>query len=389
MNSPRVWAEINLDRLSRNLAWVRSLLPSTCKLLAVVKADAYGHGSAMISRALGALGIDMLGVGNADEGIALRLEGVEVPILVLGGVTDGEIDELIVHGITPTVHSPERIELFEESARKQNTRVGVHLLVDTGMGRLGVSVESVTRHAQAIARSPDLVLDGVGTHLATPCEPGAAVLQLAAFDRALSSLVREGLLPPVVHVVSSRGLLRFPERCHDMVRIGGLLYGLIDQGGVEATSPEPVLALRTQVIYLRDLPAGTPVGYDGSYQTPRPTRLATLPVGYHDGYTHCFSNSGEVLVRGRRAPVRGRVTMDYLSVDVTDIPGVRVGDTTTLLGKDGPDEIFASDLARWSGGVLYEFPSLLGRRVLRRYSGFETTASCIERGSAPMEKQHP
>lgn len=389
MKTPRVWAEIDLDQVARNVAWVRSQIPSACKLLAVVKADAYGHGAEAIARILSSSGVDMLGVGNADEGIALRHQGIESPILVLGGVIGAEIRDLISHRVTATIHSSERISQLEEEARRANTRLGVHLLVDTGMARLGVAPENVEKHALAILRSPGLYLQGVGTHLASPANAEAARRQLATFEQALGRLERRGMSPPLLHQLSSRGLQRYPEHTLDMVRIGGLIYGLADQPSLETNSPQPVLSLKTQVIYIRDLPPGSPVGYGGSFVTSRNTRLATLPVGYHDGYSPAFSNRAEVLIKGKRAAVRGQVTMDYLSIDITDIPEVKVGDTATLLGSDGEDQIHASELASLSGSPLYEFPSLLGRRVMRRYSGAEHFLDLPQMENAALEKLHP
>lgn len=363
---PRVWAEIDLDALRANVERARRRIPSRTRILGVVKADAYGHGAVRVSHALADAGVTLLGVGDAGEGIALRESGVDSSILVLGACLDSEVRELIEHRVTPTIHSPERIEFFARAAERAGVRLPVHLLVDTGMCRLGVTPEHAVEHLHAIAREPALRLEGIGTHLATPRQELFSREQLARFERVVLAAHAEGLRPPQVHVASSVPLGRYPEATHDVVRLGGFLYGIVDEEAArDADAPRPVMALRTQVVYLRDLPAGTAVGYGGTFVTERPTRLATLPVGYHDGIPVSLSNRAEVLVRGRRVPSVGRVTMDYLMIDVTAVPGVETGDTVTILGEDARERITAAELAERAGTVLYEIPSRLGPRVVR------------------------
>ena len=333
----RVWADIDLGVLRENLRLAHARIPAHTAVLGVVKADAYGHGAVPVSRALAAAGISMLGVGDAHEAIELREARIETPILVLGATLEPEIPALIRHRIVPTIHSPDRIATFARAAREAGVRLPVHLLIDTGMSRLGVTPERALEHLIAIAAEPALTLAGVGTHLASPDQEPFSREQIARFSSVLHGAVAAGVRPPLVHIASSLPLAHYPETCHDMVRLGGFLYGLrhVEPAGMEA--PKPVLSLRTEVAYLRDHPAGTAIGYGGSYVTPRPSRLATLPVGYHDGLPFAVSNRGEVLVRGKRAPVVGRVTMDYVCIDVTEIPGVETGETVTMIGDDGDD----------------------------------------------------
>ena len=371
-SSRRVWAEIDLAALRENLALARSRIPGETQILGVVKADAYGHGAVPISRALSDAGIAMLGVGDAHEAIELRDAGLNDPILVLGATLEGEIPDLIANRIIPTIHSPERIRTFADAASREEVILPVHLLVDTGMSRLGVTPECALDHLRAIAAQPALRLAGIGTHLASPDQAAFSREQLARFQGVIDQARVAGLRPPIVHVASSIPLDRYPETSHDMVRLGGYLYGLRPNTPGTKETPRPVLSLRTEVAYLRDHPAGTAIGYGCTFVTDRPTtRLATLPIGYHDGFPHALSNRGSVLIRGQRAPVRGRVTMDYVMVDVSEIDGVETGDPVTIIGKDAgtgdgaPDQILASEVAEWAGTIPYEIPCRLGPRVER------------------------
>ncbi|MEM7167767.1 MAG: alanine racemase [Planctomycetota bacterium] len=391
MHLPRVWARIDLRALRRNLEFCRQAVRPGCKILGVVKADAYGHGAVPIADALEQAGIAMLGVGDSHEAIQLRSHGIRSPIIVLGAVVDQEIPELIEHGITPTVHSPDRIRVFEEVARRHETRLELHVLIDTGMSRLGVAPSNAVKHLEAIARSPHLQLAGIGTHLASPLHDRVFTdAQLQRFDRVLAGAKERGIEVPTVHVASSSSLVDYPQAHYDMVRLGGALYGIAP--GPPMRELRPILSLHTQVVYLRDLPPGTPVSYHGTFRTRRKTRLATLPVGYHDGYHFQLSGRARVLIRGKSAPTIGRVTMDYTMVDVTDVPEVKIGDRVTLLGRQENEEITAHDLARWAGSVPYEIPSQFGQRVRREYRGtasLETKLPEALRRRTLLEKPHP
>lgn len=368
MHLPRTWARVDLNALARNLRFCRAKLDGRCQVLGVVKADAYGHGAIRVARALEANGITMLGVGDSHEAIQLREAGLRCPILILGAVVESELPQIIAHRITPMVHSPERIQIFDREAKRAGVQLPVHLLLDTGMSRLGVTPQRALEHLDAIDRSPNLVLQGMGTHFASPAEdPDFTREQLGRFERVVKSAQSMRLPIPCLHVASSVAFLNYPEAHYDMVRLGGHLYGIVK--GDSLTDIEPILSLHTQVVYLRDLPAGSRVSYHNSYRTQRWTRVATLPVGYHDGYHSRLSPRAHVLVHGQRAPVIGRVTMDYIMVDVTDIPNVSVGDAVTLLGHNGGESVSALDLAEWAGTVAYEIPSQLGSRVRREYVG--------------------
>ncbi|MCI0651765.1 MAG: alanine racemase [Planctomycetes bacterium] len=364
MHLPRVWAEIDLARLGRNLIACRGMIPPNCKVLGVVKADAYGHGAVAVSSAMMRRGIAMLGVGDSNEAIRLREAGIAAPILVLGAVVEGEIPELIRHRVIPMIHSPERIQDFNRAALRLGTRMPVHLLVDTGMSRLGVTPARALEHWRSILEASNLELRGVGTHLASPQEdPAFTREQIAVFLRCIDAARAAGIAPPLLHVVSSAALQRCADVHLDMVRLGGFLYGISPEplpSGIE-----PMLSLYTQIVYLRDHAPNTSIGYGGTYRTRGHARIATLPVGYHDGYAHHLSNRAHVLIRGERAPVVGRVSMDYVMVDVTRIAGAAIGDRVTLIGKDGGQEIAVADLARWAQTIPYEITCHLGARVRR------------------------
>ena len=365
MKPERAWATIDLDLVSENLRNLRALLPEK-KILAVVKADAYGHGSIPISRRLEAEGIDFLGVGTSREALELRGAGISSPVLVLGALVEPELDLLIEEGVSVTVHSPGRIEILQEAARRLDQPMAIHLLIDTGMSRLGVSADQAAQHARTIDSCPHLRLEGIGTHLPSPWDLNEVARQRALLDGIVRELAAAGIHPPLIHIDASASALQSPASQANMVRIGGAIYGLSDKLP-KADSFRPILTLKSQIVYLRDHPPGQSIGYGGTYTTSRNCRLATIPIGYHDGFPSTLSNRGEVLVRGHRVPVVGRVTMDYTVIDVTEVEGTVVGDEVTLLGRDGSERIDVEEIALWCGIVPYEVTCLLGRRILRHH----------------------
>jgi alanine racemase len=301
------------------------------------------------------------------------------PIHILGAIVEREIDEVIYHGITPTIHSLDRARLLDERARRAGRRLAVHIMVDTGMGRLGVRPESAEELLAAIAERPHLRLEGIATHLSSAAtDRDFTEHQLAQFRGVLARARALRLRIRTVHAAATAGLFHFPESRFSLVRPGAALYG-IDPCGLAARgiALEPVLALKTQVVFLKHVEAGTPIGYGATYRAPAATRIATLPCGYDDGYPYALTGKGaHVLVGGRPAPVVGTVTMDYLLVDVGGCPDVRVGDTATLVGRDGDAEVRLEDLARQAGTIPYEIPCRLGKRVRRVY------LAAAERGAA-------
>jgi alanine racemase len=372
MDAPRVWAEVDLDAIAANLSLIRSRIPPYTRVLAVLKADAYGHGAVRVARRLRQEGVDMIGVGDSSEAIELRQAGVEGDILILGAVIASEAARVIRHDISVSVHSFDRVRLLEKAARAMGRRLRVHLKIDTGMGRLGVSPSVARELARRIHSSAHLSLEGICTHLSCADEPDGRFSgeQVRRFRRVLMEIRElDRIDPEYVHAANSAAIFHGADGqspCFDLIRCGIALHG-INPGFRGADELRPALSLRTQVIFLKDHAEDTPIGYGRTHRTGRPSRIATLPIGYNDGYPYALAGRAEVLVRGRRAPVVGRISMDYATVDVTDIPDVVVGDRVTLVGRDGDDEILMTDVARWAGTIPYEIPCRFGRRVARLY----------------------
>jgi alanine racemase len=391
MWNPRVWAEVRLDRLRANLRTVARAAGAGAEIMAVVKADAYGHGAAPVARALLDAGAARLGVGDSTEAIELREAGITAPIHVLGALVEREIDEVIYHGITPAIHSLERVRLLDEKARRAGRRLAVHLMVDTGMGRLGVRPESAADLMSAIVERPHLRLEGVATHLSCAAQdPEFTAGQVTAFRGVLARARARGIPLRKVHAAATAGIFFHPAARFNLVRPGAALYG-IDPGGLRASGVvlEPVLSLKTQIVFLKSVEKGTPIGYGATYRTPAPTRIATLPCGYDDGYPYTVSGKGaHVLLGGRRCPVVGTVTMDYLLVDVGACPDARIGDTVTLIGRDGQEEVRAEDIARLAGTIPYAIPCQLGKRVRRVYLA-ETDGAAERDEAAPDAEAAP
>ena len=376
------WAEIHLDRLAHNFRAVRARVGEGVKICAVVKADAYGHGAAAVARHLEAAGADWFGVATVEEAIALRQAGIARPILCFG-VASGQEALVLEHRVTPVIFEATQIERLDACARAHDVILDVHLEVDTGMGRTGVSLRELETVLRAFERSPHVRLDGLMTHLAAADDPARAEFtraQIARFRDAMRIVETRGFRPTYRHLANSAGVRAYPEAWGNMVRPGGLLYGLWSSprwsplaSGAELVleTPmgervlQPVLSLHTRIVLLKDVEAGTPLGYGSAFVTARRSRIATLPIGYHDGYRRALSNRGRVLVRGRFAPVVGRVSMDWTLVDVTDIPEARVGDEVVVIGQADGQRITAEELAELCGTISYEITCGIGARVPR------------------------
>jgi alanine racemase len=384
MQKSRVWAEIDLDAVTHNLRRVRFFAGEGKGIIAIVKANAYGHGAVPIAWHLAAQGVSALGVGDSQEAIELRRAGISIPIVILGAVVHGELSDVVAHDIAVTVHSAERVRLLEREARRAGRRVSVHLKVDTGMGRLGCAPRRAVEIARLIATSEHLRFDGLCTHFSSvgADEDGFTARQIARFEEVSAAIAAAGVPLPPRHAAASGALLSRVAGHLDAVRPGIALYGIAPSPGLQ-DGLRPVLSLHTQVIFLKDFPPGTPIGYMREHVTPRRSRIATLPVGYNDGYAFRLGGRAEVLVRGRRAPVVGRVSMDYLTVDVTHVPGVGVGDEVVLLGRSGDEEVSARELAERAGTIVYEVFTRLGKRVTRVYRG---GAAAQDRGFAVVAR---
>ena len=368
LQNRRVWADIDLDTISGNLRRVRFLAGEGKGVMAIVKANAYGHGAVPVAWHLASQGVRALGVGDSQEAMELRRAGIAIPIVILGAVVHGELADVVANDIAVTVHSTERVRVLAREARRAGKRVSVDLKVDTGMGRLGCAPELAASVARLIADQEFLSFDGLCTHFshAGPGGEEFTARQISLFEEVTRAVERDGIPVPPRHAAASAAVLRRAADHLDLVRPGLALYGIPPASGL-AEGLRPALSLKTQVIFLKDFGPGTPVGYERTHVTARRTRIATLPVGYNDGYPWRLSGRGEVLIRGRRAPVVGRVSMDYLCVDVGNIPGVMVGDEAVLVGASGGEQVTVTELAERAGTIAYEILTRLGRRVERVY----------------------
>ena len=364
------WAEVDLDRFDRNIAAIETAVGSECKILLVVKADAYGHGSVEIARAAVEAGVSMLGVATLHEGIELRSAGLVAPIVILSPSLLSEVDEIIEHRLTPCVSSLEFAELLSRRCVAHEVISRIHVEVDTGMGRTGVSDGDAFEFLERVSRMPNLKLEGVFTHFpdADSGNTFFAEEQLHRFREILDALARRKIEVPIRHAANSAGILSLPQSRLDMVRPGILAYGFYPSGRVPRTIPvEGVMSFKSRVVQLRAVPAGRFISYGRTYQTKRPTRIGVLPVGYGHGLPWLLSNRGEVLIRGRRAPIVGRVTMDLTMVDATEIPDVALGDEAVLFGEQGGATITLEEVAERAETLPYEVLCSMGKRVVRIY----------------------
>ena len=382
MNANRVWADVDLDAMTHNLGVVRRRVGAHARLILVTKADAYGHGAVGIGRHAVKHGVEALGVGTSAEALELRAAGIETPILVLGTIVEGEARDVVEHGIDVGLHSMDRCKSLQELAQRSNRRARVHLNVDTGMGRLGVLPERALDLLEAIHRASHLELAGVMTHVSSPngLLDESTRLQLARFDRVLEAARRRGWARGWAHAANSACIFTCETATgpwYDAVRPGISTYGMLPRHLPGADELRPVLSLSSRIVFLKDLPNGAPVGYDSTWIARRPSRIATLPLGYDDGMPWRMGNRGHVLVRGQRAPIVGYVSMDYTTVDVTDIPGAAVDDVVTIIGRDGDQTISLEDAADTCGTISYELVCALGKRVPR-----------ILRGGEPQTGEH-
>jgi alanine racemase len=369
------WAEVSLSKLRRNYERIRHLAGPR-KVMAVIKADAYGHGAIPVAKTLAQSGVDWFGVATVEEALELREAGVEQPVLLLGGLYMSDPAHLIEYRLTPSVSSTMRLDTYAECARRYSRPIEFHLKVDTGLGRLGLPLDRVGAFVEHYRELKGLELKGFFTHLASAEDLVAAQTEEQAqrFKSALEQLRSHGSAPEWVHVSNSAALLAcrpFPE---NLVRIGALLYGycvpfVLPPGEDPPPIPEfePVLAFKSRVVFMKDVPSGTPLGYGAAFHTRRLSRIATVPVGYADGLSRGLSNRGYAIVRDRRARIIGSISMDLSLLDVTDIPGVNIGDEVILLGKSEHCSINALEIAQLLGTVPYEILCSIGKRVPRLY----------------------
>ena len=363
----RSWVEVDLGHFAANWAEMKRLAGPGVKILQVVKADAYGHGAIEISNAALRNGAAFLGVANADEGVQLRVSGISAPILILSPATGSEIDQIIKYNLTPSVSDLGFARELQAKAHRAGIRAPLHVEVDTGMGRGGTIQSEARRVIREIAAYPDLNLEGIFTHFSeSEILSYYNQLQWKAFQDVLGELEQDGLRVPLRHISNSGAILNYPAYHLDMVRPGIISYGIYPAPEArEHASLAPVMSFKTRVVLVKEFPEGYSIGYGRTFITRRPTRIATIAVGYGDGYDLLLSNQGEALIRGKRVPIAGRISMDMCTLDVSRIPECAVGDEVVLMGEQGGERITADEIAAKTRSISYEILCALGKRAPR------------------------
>ena len=369
----RVRADIDLDAVLYNMESMHKKLKPGTKIAAVVKADAYGHGAVEISRVLENLPyLWGYAVATSNEAMQLVEAGRKKPIIILGLSFPEQFEEIVENDLRPAVCTYETAQVLSDIAAEKNKVCRIHIKVDTGMSRIGFQVTPESADTVArISKLPNIMIEGIFTHFARADESSKtpAYEQFKQFEKMIAMAEEKGVQIPLKHCSNSAGIVEIPECNMDMVRAGITLYGLWPSEEVDKTkiSLKPVMSLRSRVAYVKELLPGRQISYGGTFTVKKKMTVATVPVGYGDGYARGLSNKGWVLIKGQKAPICGRVCMDQCMVDVTDIPGVKIGDTVTLLGKDADEEITMEQLGELSGRFNYEFACLITPRVPRIY----------------------
>jgi alanine racemase len=368
------WAEIDLEALASNLGVVRQRVGPDMKVMAVVKANAYGHGAVECARRLARESADWFGVALPEEGIELRAAGITQPILSLAGFWEGQAAACIRHRLVPVSYRLDLIETLDKAARDAGVIADIHIKIDTGMGRLGVRFDQMGEFVDALKRFQHIKVDGLMTHFAAADDPSCETLtadQIKRFENVTQLFRARGFLPSWLHSANSAGIFGHPGSPGNLVRPGGVLYGLwrdILAPSTEDNGLRSVMSLHSRIILMKWVPAGETIGYGCTFEASRKSLVATIPIGYDDGYMRGLSNRGHVIVRGTYAPVVGRISMDLTILDVTNVEGVEPGDQVTLMGSSGGLEIQAEELARIAGTLSYEVTCGVGGRVPRVYS---------------------
>lgn len=374
----RTWAQVDLDAIAHNFAVISRSLSEGCRPIAIVKADAYGHGAVPVAQALRRAGADFFGVSNLEEALQLRRGGIDAPVLILAYTPPEEARRLSDNHITQTVLTPDYAAQLNDAAEKAGCRVQVHIKLDTGMSRVGLScrrdndIAAAVREVAGVCRLPHLQAEGLFTHFASADEArddGFTAGQFERFMQVAEALEQQGIHLPVRHCCNSAATMVHPEMHLDRVRPGIILYGLApDPSWMGALMDlHPAMELKTVVSMVKTIPAGTPVSYGRTYTCDHPITVATIPIGYADGYPRCMSGRARMIVNGRFAPVIGRVCMDQCMLDVTGIPGVEAGSVVTVFGRDGDAVLPVEEVAALDNTIHYETVCLIGKRVPRVY----------------------
>jgi len=366
-------AYIDLDALAFNFHSSKNFIGEDIKYMAVVKADGYGHGAAACAVRLEYEGVDWFGVAIPEEGVEIRKAGVKCPILCLGSFWPGQEKLIFEYDLTPVIYDLSIAKLLGHFAAEQNRRIDVHVKIDTGMGRVGINHLDAAKFAQDLKTIKELNVTGILTHFASaedPKEDAYTSLQVERFEKACDAFVSAGHTPELFDLANSPGAIAHPESRRSMVRLGGALYGLIDDILPSETSRpalKPVLSLSSRVAYLRQVPQGQTLGYGRTFLTQRDSRIALVPIGYADGYPRGLSNRGKAYINDHIVPVAGRISMDWTMLDVTDIPNISIGDEVFLIGGGGSHAVKASDLASELDTIGYEITCGISPRVPRIY----------------------
>jgi alanine racemase len=370
---------VDLDALCWNFRRIREKVGPEVKILAMIKADAYGHGAAAVAKALAAEGCDAFGVATLEEGIKLRQAGIHASILIVAGVYPEQVEQYLQHALTPVLHELETLRKLDAALRERRTTLNAHVEIDTGMGRIGFLATEIDSWLPELSRLTSVKLEGVFSHFAEAESKNElyAETQLRNFSLVVDRLRHAGLSFPLTHMAKSAALISLSESHLAMVRPGLILYGIYPSPDMaEEIALKPVLTWKTRIIQLKRLSKGASIGYGRTFVTGRKSLIATLPVGYADGYQRVLSNNAAVLVRGIRAPVVGRISMDLTTIDVTDIAEVQQGDEVVLLGRQGAAMISADEMAAWANTISYEIFTSIGARVPRiHYRSKEEHAS--------------
>jgi alanine racemase len=369
MKNNRTWVEINLDVLRENFQAIRRNAGER-KILVPVKADGYGHGGVEVSRILSLDGVDQLGVASCGEGSNLRAGGISLPILILSPSTALDIPMIISENLIPSVVDMNFALQLSRQAKEKGKVVQVHVEVETGMGRTGVGYREAPNFILSLMDLENIEVEGIFTHFAAAEEKEKSFTrdQLRYFEKIKKTLEEKNCQIQYFHAANSAALLDLPETHFNLVRPGILVYGLYPSSDSKHTIPvKPVMAFKTRVVQLQKVSRGKSISYGRTFTTERDSLVAVLSVGYGDGYLRSLSNRGEVLIHSKRAKIMGTVCMDLTMVDVTDIPGVAIGDEATLIGREGNDEITANEVAGWAGTIPYEIISTIGIRVSKVY----------------------
>lgn len=362
-------AEVKTSAIRDNIRAIRARVGSGVKIMPAVKANGYGHGAVEASRACLEGGADVLCVACLEEGLELREAGLDAPILILSCSTLAAAESIVEANISSTVCDVDLAVELSKAAVKQRKKSSVHIKIDTGMGRIGVPVTSAIEYARAIFQLPGLVIEGVFTHFPSSdeCDKAFTLSQISMFKKLLAGLGHQGIHIPLAHASNSGGILAFPEADFDAVRPGIMIYGIYPSSDAPRSIPLiPALTLKTSIVFMKDVEPGATISYGRTYTSKQRSKVATIPIGYADGYPRSFSNKGEALVRGEIVPIIGRVCMDQCMIDVTGVLGVNLGDEVVLYGG-GCERLNLTSVAERVGTIPYELTCAIGNRVPRRY----------------------